>query len=161
MPSCDTTCVLHHKTSKCPIRPVCPLQQRKLQRQESVVEEKDLTSVKITCVFCGRKRKKGLSRSALFCTKHCQTRWQDSHPGETPSPGVHTGSSLLYGSQIELLLHNPLVLLHNNYCSMCILCMWSRHTSIHTLACSRATSAYVCICTVPLFQNSIFSAVCI
>ena len=58
----------------------------------SEVEEKDLTSVKITCVFCGRKRKKGLSRSALFCTKHCQTRWQDSHPGELPIPiqGVPT-----------------------------------------------------------------------
>lgn len=55
-----------------------------------MVEEKDLSSVKITCVFCGRQRKRGLSRSTLFCTKHCQTRWNEAHPGETPSPGVQT-----------------------------------------------------------------------
>jgi hypothetical protein len=67
--------------------------QRKIQKIEG-----DLTTVKITCMFCGRKRKKGLSRSALFCTKHCQTRWQDSHPGESPVP-VESEESKIYFPQ--------------------------------------------------------------
>lgn len=80
------------------------------------MEEKDLNSVKITCVFCGRRRKKGLSRSSLFCTKHCQTRWQECHPGETPSPGAQASYSKdllgllleafpsVYFPQIEMLV---------------------------------------------------------
>lgn len=64
------------------------LQQRKqVKVRSSVVEEKDVTSVKITCVFCGRRRKKGLSRSDMFCTKHCQLSWQEAHPDQKPSQG--------------------------------------------------------------------------
>ena len=40
-------------------------------------EEEELASEKITCIYCGRHRKKGLCRSDMFCTRHCQLRWQE------------------------------------------------------------------------------------
>ena len=40
-------------------------------------EEKELASAKITCIYCGRHRKKSLCRSDMFCTKYCQLRWQE------------------------------------------------------------------------------------
>ena len=40
-------------------------------------EEKELASAKITCIYCGRHRKKSLCRSDMFCTRHCQLRWQE------------------------------------------------------------------------------------
>ena len=54
------------------------LQATKMRKAKIPEEEdKELASAKITCIYCDRHRKKSLCRSDMFCTRHCQLRWQE------------------------------------------------------------------------------------